>query len=170
MSPSPDRAVPSDLGLRMRRVMRQWLTGVAVLTVRVGDEMRGMTCNSFNSVSDSPPTVVVSIRHGSRTHDLVTQSRRFALSILPAGQQPWADRFAGVQGELHEAFGDVPHRLGPGGAPWLDGALGYFEGRVVATHEAGGSTLFIAELDEAEPGDEEAMPLARFHSRYTTVV
>jgi flavin reductase (DIM6/NTAB) family NADH-FMN oxidoreductase RutF len=153
----------------MRRVMRQWLTGVAVLTVREGDEMRGMTCNSFNSVSDNPATVLVSIRHGSRTHDMVMETRRFSLSILPADQQEWADRFAGVNGDLHEKFDDVPHRLGESGAPLIDGALGYFECRVVSTHNTGGSTLFIAELDVAEPGDEESKPLARFHSRYTTV-
>ena len=52
-------APPSEMGLQLRRVMRQWLTGVAILTARDGDRIRGMTCNSFNSVSDSPATVLV---------------------------------------------------------------------------------------------------------------
>ena len=155
------------MGLQLRRVMRQWLTGVAILTARDGDRIRGMTCNSFNSVSDSPATVLVSIRRGTHTHDLVTGSGRYALTILPAGAEAWANRFAGVEGEEAQGrFDDVPHRLSPAGLPWLAGGLGYVECRVVHTHEVGASTLFVAEIDAAEPGDEQSPPLGRLRSAY----
>jgi flavin reductase (DIM6/NTAB) family NADH-FMN oxidoreductase RutF len=158
------------MGLRMRRVMRQWLTGVSVLTVRSGDEVRGMTCNSFNSVSDSPATILVSILQGTRTHDLVSHAGQFSLSILSASQQRWADRYSGVDGENQQGrFDDVPHQLGPAGAPWIEGALGHMDCRVAARHDVGASTLFIAEVDAAEAGDEEAAGLARFRSGYRTV-
>lgn len=154
----------------MRRVMRQWLTGVSVLTVQSGGELRGMTCNSFNSVSDNPATVLVSIRRGTRTHEMVSEAGRYAISILPLTQQPLSDRFAGIQGEAVQGdFGDVPHRLSPAGAPWLEGALGWLEARVVHTHDFGGSTLFVAEIEAVEPGDEVSAPLARFRSAYSTI-
>src|SRR5262249_45095047 len=133
-----------------------------------GDSMRGMTCNSFNSVSDNPPTVLVSIRQGTQTHDLVVSSGYFALSILRVAQQPLADRYAGMQGDAAQNhFDDVPHRLSPAGAPWLDGALGYLEARVIQTYDVGASTLFIGEVEAAEPGEEAASPLIRFRSAYT---
>jgi flavin reductase (DIM6/NTAB) family NADH-FMN oxidoreductase RutF len=156
------------MGLRLRRIMRQWLTGVSVLTAREGNRVRGMTCNSFNSVSDSPATVLVSIRRGTHTHDLVSHSGRYALSILPAEGERWANRFAGLEGDAaQDRFDDVPHRLSPGGMPWLDGSLGYFECRVVHSYDVGASTLFVAEVEAAEPGDEESPPLGRLRSAYT---
>ena len=161
---------PSEMGLRMRRVMRQWLTGVTILTVRSGDELRGMTCNSFNSVSDNPATVLVSIRRGTRTHEMVAETGRYAISILPAAHQALSDRYAGVQGEaIQSRFDDVPHRASPAGAPWLDGALGWIEARVVQSFDFGGSTLFVAEIEAVEPGDESSAPLARFRSAYSTI-
>ena len=167
-SPAGPPAPPSEMGLRLRRVMRQWLTGVSVLTAHQGDHVRGMTCNSFNSISDSPATVLVSIRRGTHTHDLVSASGRYALSILPADAERWANRFAGQEGDAaQDRFDDVPHRLSPGGLPWLDGSLGYFECRVVHTYDVGASTLFVAEIDAAEPGDELSPPLGRLRSAYT---
>jgi flavin reductase (DIM6/NTAB) family NADH-FMN oxidoreductase RutF len=157
------------MGLRLRRAMRQWLTGVAILTAREGEHVRGMTCNSFNSVSDSPATVLVSIRRGTRTHEMVSSTGRYALSILPAGDERWANRYAGLEGEAaQDHFEDVPHHFSPGGLPWLDGSLSYLECRVVHTHEVGASTLFVAEVDAAEPGEEQASPLGRFRSAYLT--
>jgi flavin reductase len=107
------------MGLRLRRIMRQWLTGVSILTAREGEHVRGMTCNSFNSVSDSPATVLVSIRRGTRTHEMVSASGLYALSILPDAAERWANRFAGLEGDAaQDRFEDVPHRLSPAGLPW----------------------------------------------------
>jgi len=156
------------MGLRLRRIMRQWLTGVSILTAGSVTRVRGMTCNSFNSVSDSPATILVSIRRGTHTHEMVSASGRYALSILPASAERWANRFAGLEGDAaQDRFDDVPHRLSPGGMPWLDGSLGYLECRVVHTYDVGASTLFVAEIEAAEPGDEEGTPLGRFRSAYT---
>jgi flavin reductase (DIM6/NTAB) family NADH-FMN oxidoreductase RutF len=159
---------PDEMGLRMRQVMRQWVTGVAILTARQGDHLRGMTCNSFNSVSDSPPTVLVSIRRGTKTHEMVAESGSYALSLLPAAQEDLSNRFAGLQGdEAQSRFDDVPHRFGPAGLPWIDGGLAYLDCRVVHTYDVGASTLFVAQVDAAEPGDVVAPPLVRFRSTYT---
>jgi flavin reductase (DIM6/NTAB) family NADH-FMN oxidoreductase RutF len=156
------------MGLRMRQVMRQWVTGVTILTARQGELLRGMTCNSFNSVSDTPPTVLVSIRRGTQTHEMVVESGRYALSILPADHEQLSNRFAGLEGEAAQSrFDDVPHRVGASGMPWIEGALGYLDCRVVHTYDVGASTLFVAEVDVAEPGDGAAPPLVRFRSAYT---
>ena len=151
----------------LRQVMRQWVTGVTVMTVRVGDQLHGMTCNSFTSVSFDPPTILVCVRNDSRTRELVQQAGGFAVSLLPAEHQEWSDRFAGVYGSLQDEFGDVSHRLAPSGAPWLDGALGWLDTRTVATYPGGTHTIFVAEVTAAEGGDDAAAPLVRFRSAYT---
>jgi flavin reductase (DIM6/NTAB) family NADH-FMN oxidoreductase RutF len=127
-----------------------------------------MTCNSFNSVSDSPPTVLVSIRRGTKTHEMVAESGHYALSILPATQEELSNRFAGLQGDdAQSRFDDVPHGYGPLGLPWIEGGLGYLDCRVVHTYDVGASTLFVAEVEAAEPGEVTAPPLVRFRSAYT---
>ncbi len=167
--PPPLGETPA-IGLMLRRIMRQWATGVTILTVTSGDEQRGMTCNSFTSVSDNPASVLVCVRISTRTHDLIVESGRFTINFLPATHQDYADRFSGVHGEVHDRFDDIPHTAGPAGAPWLVGALGYLDCRLIERHDGGTHTIFVAEVEVAEPGAEEAAPLLRFRSRYTKLV
>jgi len=153
--------------MAFRRVMREWVTGVTVLTVRVDDRLHGMTCNSFTSVAVDPPIVLVCVRIDSRTHELVRRAGRFAINLLPASQQHLADRYAGVQGgDVQDRFDDVPHRAGIGGEPLIDGALGWFECRITGSHPGATHTIFLAEVERSEAGEDDAPPLVRFHSRY----
>lgn len=159
---------PAAQSLAFRRVMREWVTGVTVLTVRAGDQAHGMTCNSFTSVSVEPPTILVCVRVDSRTHGLVVAAGRFAINLLPASQQGLADRYAGVYGgEAQDRFDDVAHRKGLGGEPLIDGALGWFECRITASHPGRTHTIFVAEVERSEAGDDDASPLVRFRSAYT---
>src|SRR5690554_4150937 len=89
---SPEQAVISPLDLR--RACGQFATGVTIVTVRDGDGLRGMTANSFTSVSLDPPLVLVSIDLRNRTHELVREQKRFAINVLAQEHRPWSDRFA----------------------------------------------------------------------------
>ena len=64
---------PDDL----RRVMRQWATGVTLVTCAQGEERQGMTVSSFTSVSLTPPIVLVSLEIRSATHALIARVRLF---------------------------------------------------------------------------------------------
>ena len=55
----------------LRRAMRTWTTGVAVLTASHNGETYGMTINSFNSLSLDPPTIGVTVVNATRIHDLI---------------------------------------------------------------------------------------------------
>lgn len=52
---------------QLREVMGSFATGVAIITTRDGDELHGMTVNSFTSVSLEPPLVLVCFANNSRT-------------------------------------------------------------------------------------------------------
>lgn len=69
-------------------------TGVTVVAVDHDGERAGMTLNAFTSVSLDPFTVLVSLGHGSRTHQLVCRAGSFTVSILAAGQEQVARAFA----------------------------------------------------------------------------
>jgi flavin reductase (DIM6/NTAB) family NADH-FMN oxidoreductase RutF len=160
-SASPIEISPSQL----RRAFGQFATGVTIVTVRDGDGARGMTANSFTSVSLDPPLILVSIDCRNRTHELLATGTRFAVNVLARGQRHWSDRFAGRHGDLQGMFRDVPHRLTPERIPLLDGALATFGCRVVDIHPAGDHCLFIGSVETVQyaVGDE---PLLFFGGGY----
>lgn len=133
-----------------RNACGQFATGITIVTVRDGDGVRGMTANSFTSVSLEPPLVLVSIDQRNRTHELMQLGGRFAVCVLSQEHRDWSDRFAGRHGDLQGQFEDVPHHLTEDGLPIFDGALASFICRVVQVHPAGDHTLFIGQVENLE--------------------
>ena len=59
---------------RFRKAMRQWTTGVTIVTSAHEGFQHGMTVSSFTSVAVEPPTILVSLAKNTRTHGLVLAS------------------------------------------------------------------------------------------------
>src|SRR2546428_2734517 len=78
-----------------RNALGRFATGVTVVTTVAPDGVHGMTANAFTSVSLDPPLVLVSVAKQARTHEYLSQARRFGVSILSAEQEPFAWHFAG---------------------------------------------------------------------------
>jgi flavin reductase (DIM6/NTAB) family NADH-FMN oxidoreductase RutF len=158
---SPAGITPLDL----RRACGQFATGVTVVTVRDGDGFRGMTANSFTSVSLDPPLVLVSVDRRNRTHELLSLGEPFAVNVLSQEQQCWSDRFAGRHGDIQHQFEDIPHTVSETGVPILTESAAVFSCRVVAIHEAGDHSLFIGQVEAIEhtPG---TTPLLFFGGKY----
>ena len=71
----------------LRRALGRFATGVAVVTCRDGGgEPRGVTINSFSSVSLEPPLVLFSLARESRSLADVLAAGRFAVNVLAADQ------------------------------------------------------------------------------------
>jgi flavin reductase (DIM6/NTAB) family NADH-FMN oxidoreductase RutF len=166
---TPTSAEPSApaafTGQDMRRACGQFATGVTVVTVRDGDGLRGMTANSFTSVSLDPPLILVSVDRRNRTHELLTVGEPFVVNVLSQDHVQWSDRFAGRHGDVQHQFDDIPHTLSPDGVPIIDGAPSAFSCRVVAIHEAGDHSLFIGQVEAIEHAPAKA-PLLFFGGRY----
>ena len=158
---APSAVTPIDL----RRACGQFATGVTVVTVRDGDGFRGMTANSFTSVSLDPPLVLVSIDRRNRTHQLLTEGEPFVVNVLSQAQQDWSDRFAGRHGDFQNRFDDIPHTLSPDGVPVIAEAPASFTCRVVAIHPAGDHSLFIGQVEAIEHASGES-PLLFFGGTY----
>ena len=148
---------------QLRRAMRAWTTGVAVVTAKYDDQQYGMTVNSFISISLEPPLVSVTLKQLTHTHDLVTKSNEFSVTILASDQKELSDRFAGKLPDIHDRFASLPVETLLIDAPLLVGGLAYFNCRVVNSVPIGENTLFIAEVI-AVRGDGEGEPLT-YHNR-----
>lgn len=148
---------------QLRRAMRAWTTGVAVITAAHEGQQYGMTVNSFTSVSLEPPIVSVTLKQLTHTHDLVVKSNAFAVTILAADQKALSDRFAGKLHDIHDRFDGLQLETLMLDAPLLKGGLAYFNCRVIQSIPIGENTLFLAEVI-AVRGEGEGEPLA-YHNR-----
>lgn len=147
----------------LRRAMRAWTTGVAVITATHNGQRYGMTVNSFTSISLEPPLISVTLKRLTHTHELVEKSGEFALTILSAKQKDLSDRFAGKMPDITDRFDGVETEKLLIEAPLIKGGTAYFNCRVTNAFPVGENTLFIAEVIAAQ-WEGEGDPLV-YHNR-----
>jgi flavin reductase len=139
-SPAADRGV-------LRAVLGRFATGVTVVAAG-GDEPRGMTANSFTSVSIEPPLVLVCVNRNASIHRAVLESGSFAVSVLSARQEHVARYFADHSRPRGDAeFGAVDWSPAPRtGAPVLDGALAWLDCALAACYDGGDHVIFLGSV------------------------
>lgn len=153
--------VEAELASALRSSLGRFVTGVAVLTFDAHEGPRGMTINSFTSVSLDPPLILVSIAKSSRSHDLLAGGIPFTVNILGAEQETIARHFT-RRGE------DVPTRwYVEASSPRLLGTLAHFECTPWRSYEAGDHTLVIGEVIDFAAREGDA--LGFFTSRFMAV-
>lgn len=154
------------------REFRNWgghfATGVTVLTVQVGNAVRGMTANAFCSLSLHPPLVLVCIQHGVSMHPFFEVAESFGVNVLADDQKPLSDLFA-QHGEHAEPMSGASYRVGNLGAPILDGVLGWAECRVVERYAGGDHMIVVGQVEEMATERPDASPLLFYAGKYRTV-
>lgn len=142
LEPTEGGSPGSDL-LAYRRCLGQFATGVTVVTARDGDQLVGMTANSFSSVSLEPPLVLWSAKRGSPSYDTFARARNFAINILSRDQTDISNHF-GKSGE--DKFCDVPWFPGEAGVPLIKGVVSTLECRHVNCVDGGDHLVIIGEV------------------------
>ncbi|HKU38357.1 MAG TPA: flavin reductase family protein [Polyangiales bacterium] len=144
---------------RFRHALGTFTTGVTIITtVDAAGADVGMTANSFNSVSLSPPLVLWSLGQSSTNFAAFLQATHFAVHILAADQAALATRFSqrGI-----DRFAGLARDRGPGGVAMLDGAAARFACRTVFQHPGGDHIIFVGEVLEFEHWEREPLVLGR---------
>ncbi|BAU93702.1 flavin reductase domain-containing FMN-binding protein [Methylorubrum populi] len=85
-------------GALLKQAMRRLVGGVVVVTAGIGEDRVGFTATSAVSLSVDPPTMLVCVDRRASTWPVIARRRHFCVSILGAGQQAIAERFAGIGG------------------------------------------------------------------------
>jgi flavin reductase (DIM6/NTAB) family NADH-FMN oxidoreductase RutF len=128
-----------------RSALGMFATGVTIVTARSpSGEFVGLTANSFNSVSLSPPLVLWSLSKAASSMEAFSTGSHYAINILGADQQALASRFAtrGV-----DRFADVAFEQGIAGAPLLAGAVATFECFNRSRYDEGDHVIFVGEVE-----------------------
>ena len=134
-------------------------TGVTIVTARTPQgELVGLTANSFNSVSLSPPLVLWSLSQGAGSMPALSAGTHYAINILAADQKELAERFASRR---EDRWQGVAYTQGVCGAPLLAGAAATFECFNRSRYAEGDHVIFVGEVERClhRPG---ASPLL-FH-------
>jgi flavin reductase (DIM6/NTAB) family NADH-FMN oxidoreductase RutF len=132
---------------------------VAVVSFEADGGPRGITVNSFTSVSMSPPLVLVSVARAARSHDAL-RGRAFCVNVLGAEQEAIARLFAGA------SDGTAVWEEGPV-APRLAGMLAHLECHPWRDYDGGDHTLFLGEVAAFDYRDGDA--LGYHGSRFTQI-
>ena len=148
-----------------RTALGMFATGVTIVTARDAAGARvGLTANSFNSVSMSPPLVLWSLSRRATSLPAFTRGTHYAINILAAEQHALAERFAS---KSVDRFAGVAFREGVGGAPILEGAAAVFECFNRSRYEEGDHVIFVGEVERCE-SRAGAQPLIFHGGRYFT--
>ena len=147
-----------------RAVLGRFASGIVVITLRGNDGVdHGMTVSAFCSLSLEPTLVLVCIDHAASMHPLMLEHPTFGVNILSSEQEAYSRRFAA---EEDDRFDGIAYTRGENGVVLLADALAHMECHVVRHYDAGDHTIFIAEIDRAEPTAAEGRPLLYYRGGY----
>ena len=165
MTPPTRALAPSFTTQDFRSALGTFATGVTIVTaLDDAGQAVGLTANSFNSVSLSPPLVLWSLARSAGSMPAFARGSHYAINILSADQRTLAERFAAKGADR---FAGVAFREGASGAPILEGACAVFECFNRSQYTEGDHIIFVGEVERCERRDG-ALPLIFHGGRFFT--
>ena len=161
MSSPSAKAVISD-AQQLRDCMGKFATGITVVTCSNADgSPRGITANSFSSVSLEPPLVLWNIAKVSNSLPSFLNAEHFAINILAGDQQELSSHFARTD---HTLFDSVEFTMTDNGVPILPNTLACLECRTYQVHDCGDHFIIVGEVESFRSDDRT--PLLFFGGQY----
>ncbi len=140
--------------------------GLYVISSKLREKLNAQIANTVFQNTAEPPTISVCLSKKNLTHDFITQSKIFSVSIL-AKDTPmkFIGDFGFKSGRDVDKFKDVKYKMGVTGAPVvLENATGYLEVEVINSVDVGTHTIFVGKVVDAQMVREaEPMTYAYYH-------
>ncbi|MDV7888923.1 flavin reductase family protein [Pseudomonas aeruginosa] len=147
-----------------REALGHYASGITVITSNIDDEPIGFTCQSFYSVSMSPPLVSFSVKSNSYSYPKIRQAGRFAVNILSGEQVKISNQFAR---QSTDKWHGVKWQVSPLGNPLIVGSLHWLDCEIYAEHAAGDHLIVIGEVKALNLQEAAAtQPLLYFKGQY----
>jgi flavin reductase (DIM6/NTAB) family NADH-FMN oxidoreductase RutF len=143
-------------------ILRTLTTPVVAITCARAGQRNGMISDGAIRASIVPdvPRLVVQIHKWHLTHEIVSETGRFAVHLLHEGQTDVVTKLGFASGRERDKLADVPHRIGVSGCPILEDCFAWFDCTVLNRMDAGYSTFFLGQAVEIGrgSGDEVLEP------------
>ncbi|MGD1878286.1 MAG: flavin reductase family protein [Kiloniellaceae bacterium] len=149
-----------------RRALGNFATGVTVVTAReASGANRGITVNSFSSVSLDPPLILFCLDKAALSFDSLRAAERFAVNVLREDQHDLSVRFSTAAPDKWEGVG---YDLWPGDVPVLHGCLANMACRRETLYEGGDHIIIVGRVERLQVAGE-GDPLIYFQSAYRSI-
>lgn len=148
-----------------RIALRHFPSGVAIVTIRAGQIIHGLTVSAFASVSPDPPLIMVAIDHEHSAYSLLERPGAvFAVNILHQDQIELSNRFAWLKDE--DRFKGGTWTSAVTGAPVLADALAWLDCTIYARFPAGTHQIYVGEVQASDTPRFEQSPLVYWNRGY----
>jgi flavin reductase (DIM6/NTAB) family NADH-FMN oxidoreductase RutF len=143
-APSAPHPATRPTAQAMRSALGLFATGVTIVTARAADgSLIGLTANSFNSVSLTPPLVLWSLGLKSGALQTFLQAKHYAIHVLSVEQQALAERFASKSADR---FDGLQFADGQGDVPIIPGCAAVFECTSRSQYPEGDHVILVGEV------------------------
>lgn len=127
-------------------VLRQFPYAIYILAVRHEEDINAMAASWVTQCSFDPPLLLVAVRKGTRTYDLIQEGRAFTINLIDDKHR---DIIKTLEKPFHMAgdkIDQVSYSEDETGAPVLKDAFAYLECEVREIYEPGDHALVIGEI------------------------
>ena len=153
---------PATFRRDLKAVLDRFNTTGCVVTTAHAGQLAGCYIGFVTGCSLEPPRLLVCTSHQNLTHELIERSGVLAVHVVGRGQEEWVTHFGMQSGRQVDKFATVAWRPGVTGCPILADALGYLEGRVLASLDCGDHTARVVEPLAAALRVRDVAPLTQF--------
>ncbi len=140
--------------------------GVYIVASEKEGKFNGQIANTVFQVTSDPPQVAISINKSNLTHEFISSSGKFTVSVLSTeAPMKLIGKFGFKSGREIDKFEATNYKVGVTGAPIvLENAIAYLECEVVGSFDVGTHTIFIGKVVDADViGEGEPMTYAYYH-------
>lgn len=126
--------------------------GIYIVSSKKENRINGQIANTVFQTTSEPATITVCINKKNLTHEFITKSRVFTVSVLEQEtDMKFIGRFGFKSGRDEDKFKGVNYKIGVTGSPIImENTLAYMEAEVIMETDAGTHTLFVGKVVEAE--------------------
>jgi flavin reductase (DIM6/NTAB) family NADH-FMN oxidoreductase RutF len=112
-------------------------------------EVSAATVSWVTQCSFTPPMVAIGVKKDSRGHNLIQQTKAFALNVLGKDQTDLAKAFFKAADKDGDKLNGHAYRRCGNGAPVFDDSPAHLECNLVSVAEGGDHDVFLGEITEA---------------------
>lgn len=141
--------------------------GMCILSSKNNGSFSGCIVNTVFQLIPEPPMVAVSLNKDCLTHQYISESRVFAVSILAEdAPMPFIGRFGFRTGRNINKFEKLNFKIGRTGAPIiLENTVAFLEAEVTDSIDIVTHTLLIAKIVSCETLDDTKPPMTYAYYR-----
>lgn len=124
--------------------------GLFIISANADGKDNGQAANTCFQITSDPVQIAIGINKNNYTHELISKSGKFGVSILDQTGHDLVRRFGYRSGREFEKFQGIEAHRGSSGVMLPDNVLATLEAEVVNQMDTGTHTLFLGKVTAGE--------------------